>query len=237
MISAWSAPALLLFVALSAGPAFSQADKPPAAGMRQVVPLTEQQLYVGWRASSILGQIIRSSTSSGNLGIVRNIAISSQGEISALVVESNDEPEFVLRIPWQRIDKTRLPNALFADLLNGRDRGLGLFAKADGSPDEFRVTAVIGDNARLQPGLTYGYVSDVIFTRDGKLLAVLVTRDAPGGGGTFAFGFPGTTGRWDPNASYYGLPYITSQHATDAAIRVDRKRFQPGDRDELQGRR
>lgn len=239
MTSARIAPALLVATALLSGPAVSQTDQSSGPTIRQVVPLTEQELYDGWRASRVLGQVIRLSKSAGDLSVVRNVAISTQGEIEALLVEaarSNEGPEFVLRIPWQLIDKTKLPNALLADLANGRDPSLGLFAKPD-RPDEFRVTAVIGDNARLQPGFAYGYVSDVVFTRKGQMLAVLVTRDISGGGGTFAFGFPGTTGRWDPGAGYYGLPYITPQQASDAGIRVDHTRFQRTKSDELQGLR
>jgi hypothetical protein len=77
----------------------------------------------------------------------------------------------------------------------------------------------------LQTGLAFGYVSDIIFSPDANMLAVLVLRDATAGRGLYAFGFPGTTGRWDPSAGYYGLPYVTTDQANAAAIRVDPKRF------------
>ena len=57
------------------------------------------------------------------------------------------------------------------------------------------------------------------------MTAVLVSRDTAGGGGTYAFPFRGTTGRWDPGASYYGLPFVTEGQAREAGLRIDPSRF------------
>jgi hypothetical protein len=53
---------------------------------------------------------------------------------------------------------------------------------------------------------------------------VLVIRGGEAGGGTLAFGFPGSTGPWDPEAGYYGLPYVTVAQADAAAVRISGER-------------
>jgi hypothetical protein len=106
---------------------------------------------------------------------------------------------------------------------------LRVFDRSTKQPDEFRITQVIGDYARLQAGQAYGYVGDAVFSPSGALLAVLIVRDATAGGGTFAFGFPGSIGAWNPRVGYYGLPYVTAEQAGLAALRVDAGRFEDSD--------
>jgi hypothetical protein len=214
-------------LAPSEGAAKGQVPVPPAA--QQVVPLRAQSMYQGWRASRVLGNPVV-TRAGDHLGALRNILMGADGRILALIVEgasSANEPEFVFRIPWTLFGP-EFPHRIIADVSVDPFGERGLFAidqdRGSRSVNEFAVTAVVGDYARLQPGQAYGYVSDVVFS-DGQLLAVLVTRDRASGGGTYAFGFPGTIGQWNPAAGYYGLPYVTPQQANGAAVKVDPKRF------------
>jgi sporulation protein YlmC with PRC-barrel domain len=191
-----------------------------------VVPLSADALYEGWRASDLLGQDVTSHNGQ-DLGLVRNILFDRRGQIRALVVEgprSGAASEFVFRLPWHRVDHSKLPDEVAANLTTGIGPELRMFGQAP-QPDEFRITEVTGDYARLQVGQAYGYVGDAVFSRSGALKAVLVVRDAEAGGGTFAFGFPGSIGGWDPRAGYYGLPYVTAGQASAAALRVESARF------------
>jgi hypothetical protein len=217
---------------LTAASALSQPSPAPDGTVLrpQVVPLTAQMLYQGWRAADVLGEGLVSRANE-TVGTVRNILLRKDGGIEALIVEragSAGFPEFVYRVPWSKIARDKLPGSVTADVGNGREPQYGLFSDKAGAavlPNEFAVTEVIGDYARLQAGQAYGYVNDVVFAADGRMLAVLVTRDAAAGGGTYAFGFPGTTGRWSPAEGYYGLPYVTAEQANAAAVRVDPARF------------
>jgi hypothetical protein len=203
-----------------------QATPAPMKAERQVVPLSADALYRGWRSSRILGADVVSKTGD-EFAIVRNILVGHNGQIEALIVEhsaSSMGPEFVHRIPWNRIELGMLPGKVVADISPRGGQQYPLFAGKE-RPNEFPVSEVVGDYARLQAGFAYGYVSDVVFDGSGRLQAVLVTRDAAAGGGTFAFGFPDTTGRWNPAVGYYGLPYKTVEQASAAAIRVDPVRF------------
>lgn len=201
-----------------------------AASTSQVVPLSADVLYDGWRGSRLIGRGVFSKTQK-KLGTVRNIVLDTAGGIQAFVVEANQEksnPGFAYRIPWQVVDKAKLPEAIVADVADLKQPTYGLFSEkgqAAEVSDEFRFTEITDEYARLQPGLAFGYVSDVVFTKGGTMLAILVTRDAVAGGGTYAFGFPGKIGDWSPKMSYYGLPYITPDQATKAAVRVDIDRF------------
>ena len=53
-----------------------------------------------------------------------------------------------------------------------------------------------------------------------------ISRAAQAGGGTYAFPYPGTTGRWDPAMSYCGLPFVTEGQARETRLRTDPKQFQ-----------
>ena len=76
------------------------------------------------------------------------------------------------------------------------------------------MTETIGDYARLRAGQGYGHVSDAVFTRAGNQIAVLITRDARNGGGADAFDSPECpVARWNAGAGYFGLPYVTAEHA------------------------
>jgi sporulation protein YlmC with PRC-barrel domain len=205
---------------------------PPSVGAQQVspkqaVPLSADAVCDGWSAKRLLDHHVRSKTGQ-DLGMVRNIVLANDGNIVAVVVEgsaSSSTPEFVIRIPRERLDITQLPNRIVADFAPGPQSQFGLFSGKAGVPTlptEFTVREVIGDYARLQTGQGYGYVSDVVFSPAGHMQAVLVIRDSRYGGGTVAFGFPGTTGRWNPEASYYGLPYVTGDHANAAGVSIRR---------------
>lgn len=167
-----------------------------------------------------------------SLGKLRNVKVDEQGNIESLIVEGNgttELPEFVFMIPWQKVRAAELPARVVADISDGRQPDYGVMPGTKGVPepeDEFAVSQIIGDYARLQTGRAFGYVSDVLFSREGKMIAVLVTRNAAIGGGTYAFGFPGISSRnWNPGLSYYGLPFVTDQQALEAARKIELARF------------
>src|SRR3569833_2129528 len=188
-------------------------------------------VYNGYRASRLLGSA-GFSMQGEYLGAVRNVIVAEDGEIASLVVQglrTRGEPEFISRIPFNHVLRPIHEGAIVADFSDLRAREYGLFFGMDQQQDpshEFSISKFIGDYARLQAGQAYGYVSDLVFDSRGKLAAVVISREASVGGGTYAFPYPGQTGRWSPNLSYYGLPYITPDQASQAGLRLDMKEFQ-----------
>lgn len=193
-------------------------------------------VYNGHRASRLLGSSVF-SLKGEYLGVVRNVILADDGQIVSLLVEglkTKDGPEFISKIPYKLVLRLLHQRAIVADFSDLRSRGYGLFAdpgqaQADHPQEElheFSISKVIGDYARLQAGQGFGYVSDLVFDGGGKLAAVVISREASAGGGTYAFPYPGQTGRWSAKLSYYGLPYVTADQAIRAGLRLDMKEFQ-----------
>jgi sporulation protein YlmC with PRC-barrel domain len=211
-----------------------QAIEQRSPSLIRVVPLSADELYQGWLASEVLGKELVSK-GGARLGRVSNILVGTDtAQIGALVVEAaatGDAKEYVFRIPWQKVESSSLPDRVVVDLADSRLPEYDIFVpdqpkRSGQSAEDFAVSAVIGDRARLQTGRGYGYVRDVVFTPEGRLRAVLITRGIRLGGGTVAFGFPRSPSeRWRAGAAYYGLPYVTSDQANLAAVTVDLGRF------------
>ena len=203
----------------------------PAVEAKADAARLPEVVYDGWRASKLLGSAVF-SLKGEYLGEVRNALVADDGQINALLVEggaTGEAPAFVFRIPWLRIVHPLHTGALIADFSNLQSREYGLFFDPERTKDHsqvFPITKVLGDYARLQTGQGYGYVSDLVFNQSGRWIAVLVSRDASAGGGTYAFAYPGASGKWSAEMSYYGLPYVTEDQAAKAGLRIDVQRFQ-----------
>jgi sporulation protein YlmC with PRC-barrel domain len=204
------------------------ARKPDLIG--PVSALSPDALYQGWRARQLLGD--RVTTKDGReIGAVSDIVVDADGRAAALVVEGGGTvqvPDAVYRIPWENIDLTPGQDGVIVDLSAGPQPRYALFPGTSGVPTlprEFRIQEVVGDYARLRTGYGYGIVTGAVFARDGRIIAVLISRDASAGGGTAAFPFQGATGPWDASMSYFGLPFITDDQAREAGLRIDPSRF------------
>ena len=206
-------------------------SNPAVAGQGAGTQRFEDAIYDGYRASRLLGSAVFSLRGE-YLGDVRNIVVADNGQIMSLLVEgaeTRDDPEFISRIPWARLVRPLHAGALVADFSDLRSREYGLFfdpGQQQANVKTFVTSKIIGDYARLQAGQGYGYVSNLVFDGGGKLMAVVVSRDASAGGGTFAFPYPGKTGQWSPQMGYYGLPYVTVDQANHAGTRIDLRKFQ-----------
>lgn len=185
-------------------------------------------LYTGWRARALVGEDVRSSTGR-EMGSLRDIIVDASGRASAIVVEGGGVagiPDAVYRIPWQSLNIQRSGISVSSA---GSNPDYGRAPGREGIstwPREYRLSEVIGDNARLRTGYLYGYVTDVVLAKNGRITAVLVAPDAAGDEReTVAFPFHGRVGRWEPQSSYFGLPFVTPKQARQAGLKVDPARF------------
>lgn len=196
----------------------------------EISRLSPAILYQGWRSRQLIGQKVLTAGDGRELGAVRDIVVDADGRISALIVEGGASgiPEAVHRIPWSQVDLTPDRDGIAVRLGSGPRPEYTLFPGPEGVPTlprEFRVSELVGDYARLQTGRGYGHVTDAVFTRDGRVMAVLIARDATAGGGTYAFPAGSFKTGWDPGWSYYGLPHVTPSQAESAGLRVEAERF------------
>ncbi|MBM1172802.1 PRC-barrel domain-containing protein [Microvirga arabica] len=192
-----------------------------------------QTVYDGWRARQLLASSVLTKQDRRSIGSVRDLIVDRDGRMVAIVIEGGGPvqiPDTVYRVPWMEVDPTPGEAGVTVDLSDADRPHYGLVPGTEGTPSlprEFRITEVIGDYARLQAGQGFGYVTDVIVTKDNRLAAVLITRDGESSGRTIAFPFSGIETRWDPGASYFGLPHVTAEQAEQAAISIDRSGLSP----------
>ena len=223
-----------IWIGLVAGVLFTHPSD--AAGPRSAADTTSagklsEDLYKGFRATKLMGSTVFSSKGE-YLGEIRNAMVSRDGQIEYAVVEGGgaaNDLEFVFRIPWDRLMLPVLhTGALIANISDTGAREYGLFLDSEQDKvdsQNFQMSRLIGDYARLQAGQGYGYVSDLVFSPTGKMMAVLVARDKRAGGGVVAFAYPDRMRNWSPSMSYYGLPYVTAEQANQAGMAVNIRAF------------
>jgi sporulation protein YlmC with PRC-barrel domain len=235
ILSSCGGAALLIFSASAHAQDVTGATGQSAGGRQpdltgQVSALSSDALYQGWRARQLIGQSVKAKDGR-TVGSVSDIIVDADGRAAALVIEGGGAaqvPDALYRIPWSNVDLTPGQDGVTADLSSGRQPQHALFPGTPGVPilpREFRVREIVGDYARLKTGYGYGIVTDAVFASDGRVIAVLVSRDAAAGGGTAAFPFQGASGPWDASMSYFGLPYITEDQAGEAGLRIEAGRF------------
>lgn len=214
-------------------------DQQTTPQSRQASNLSPDALYAGWRARQLIGQDV-SWGDKRQLGKVRDVIVDRNGQAAAIMVETGDVsgiPDTVFRAPWRKVTLKRGDagemNVQLSSDWSRPDQGDQARSDVRTWPHEYRVSEVIGDNARLRTGYLFGYVTDVVFSRDGRVMAALVAPDTSetqgqqtGGGSVLAFSFQGrTTGQWDPGSSYFGLPAVSPEGARQAGLEIEPQRF------------
>ncbi|MDX2205290.1 MAG: superoxide dismutase family protein [Hyphomicrobiaceae bacterium] len=191
--------------------------------------VTPNLIYAGWSAKRLIGQSLYGSN--GNeLGQVQDLIVSADGQIKSIVVEGGgwfDIGDATFRVAWSKVDMTPGREGIAIPVSEQQAEDRGWYEQSEAvhtNAWEFRANQIIGDNAMLRGGRGYGTVSDLVFDRTGKIVAVLVDRNVGTGGGTFGYPYYGTTG-WMPGSGRYALPFDSLEKA-GGAPRVDKRRLQ-----------
>lgn len=160
------------------------------------------------------------------IGNVEN-AIISDGQIAALVVEVGGFwgiGDTHVVVPWNEVTLTadgfKVPvseDNYEEYQLFGQDSFVTMTSLQQTHPvkdnlatgsQSWKLTALLDDYVVLNNGAGYGYLNDVVFSKDGEIKALIVDATvAEYGYGTFLFPFYGTRYGWQPYDNFYTLPY------------------------------
>jgi sporulation protein YlmC with PRC-barrel domain len=183
----------------------------------------------GWSVRKLIGKTVKSSKGE-DVGEVDNIVLTPDGKVSQLIVSTHGFVGFGeknLAVKWSDViigpGNAYVTTPITAESV----KKYGLFdgiAKSSGPivPRDWRSSELIGTYVNLKGNVHYGYVRDLIVSKDGQLQAVIVSTDVSyahgaGGhaGGYYAYpfyGYPhglgyGHRNGWNPGDQYYNLPY------------------------------
>jgi sporulation protein YlmC with PRC-barrel domain len=189
-----------------------------------------QQLYQqgGIRGENLLGAEVFGETGE-EIGNVKNVIVSEQNRIVSVIAEVGgfwDMGDTHISVPWEKVEVTadgvRMPvnedNAEDYNLFEGEspvskqvlDQTVELGEEdVTAGQRTWKLTELLNDYANLQGGAGYGYVNDVLFSKQGEVQAVIVNaaNGGPNVRGPYAYPFYGYERGWSPGASSYEVPY------------------------------
>jgi sporulation protein YlmC with PRC-barrel domain len=194
----------------------------------------EDDLYHGWRADELLEADVIDA-SGEDVGDVADLVFNEQGQMVAVIAEVGgflDIGDTHVAIPWTELkiledESIRIPltqekvedYSLFdEDVFSKVDVGKITTVEDDVTtgPKLWQATELRNDYVVMQNGEGYGYITDLIISREGKLQAVIanaVSDDFPRGNFAYpwlGYGYPYA---WDSGLDYYVLPYSVDQIA------------------------
>ncbi len=223
-IGAVSALALLI-----AGPTIAASESAQGSQSNQTIDIARwdnSAIYDGLSARNLLDEDAM-GPGGEEIGEVEDFIIGKDGMVKAVVIEGGgflDIGDTHVRVQWDKVSDVTsegLTVPLTDDAMDSGD-----LANIDDLPPDagnFRVRELIGDTVQTSDFGMYGYIRDVIMTKEGKVQAVLVQADynTYGVGGWRAM--PYSAGYYDPSAPYYTTPYTVQD--LDSLEAIDRDRL------------
>jgi sporulation protein YlmC with PRC-barrel domain len=197
-------------------------------------------LYKGWSADRVLDATVIGKHGE-EVGHVKNLLIDRNGQIAAVIAEIGgvfDIGDTHIAVPWRDVelqdDGLHSPiteesaelHGLFKDeFYSAADvHGFeGVTERLTTGPSLWKATSLLDDYVILSDGRPYGYVTDLIFGDDGRLLSVVVNSANAEFGRMGVFPFPWNGYRnWRPALDYYALPYTPAEIKTVPMINYAR---------------
>jgi sporulation protein YlmC with PRC-barrel domain len=170
-------------------------------------------LYGGLSAGTMIGSADVYDSDGDAVGEVEDFVMGPDGHLRKLIIEAGGFLDFGdthFAYPFSKAS-LEAPDRVTVALDQSELAGYSLFADTDGEPARRRnrrLSELIGDYAHVAQGIRYGRVSDVILSREGNILAVVVYPDiAYGVHGPYAWPFYGYEFGFDPEKPYYALPH------------------------------
>ncbi len=183
----------------------------------------------GWSARGLYRDTTVIGPYGDDIGSVENIILSEQGKVVGIIAEIGgflDIGDTHLFIPWDQVkisadfERITVPvTEATADeytfarsnlwRANTNQRTAVDSTTLRTGPTIWKLSDVLGDYTYLSDRTGYGYIHDLIVSRDGDVEAVVVSSDSAYGGGYRAFPWRGY--RWGYETPYYDLGYDRNQ--------------------------
>lgn len=160
------------------------------------------------------------------IGSVENVLVTEDNKIAAIIAQVGgfwDIGDTHVLVPWDEVelheDGVRVP------VTEENAEDYGLFAsdeyitQADLSQTQqvdddletgigvWKLTDVLDDYATVGEGVGYGYVDNILFSREGEVQAIIVEPDNSYGAGPYGYPYYGYGYGWNPGQASYYLQY------------------------------
>lgn len=178
------------------------------------------------KKNDFLAETLLDSTAYGpdgdSVGTVQNIIVGRDGRIERVILEVGgflDIGDKIISVPWNQVSITPGEEGIDVPVRADNVESFSLFGDKERSnitPGSFRVDELIGDYVTLQDGTqfgeNFGYITDLIFNRRGKLQTLVVVPDSGfGTSGYYGMPYYGYDANYwydyDPGLNWYGVPY------------------------------
>lgn len=215
---------LALAVACTAVPAFGPAaaqlgDEPEASEYPSFTP--GQALRNGYTAEDLRDAAVHGKNGQ-KVGSVEDVVISAGGQLQHLVVAVNEGLFGTggqrLAVDWDEVEIGRRDehgiDYVTVSATEGNLEESGAVsdkAKAVGGPNEWRASELIGDDVDLKGREDAGYVSDIMFDKNGQVQAIATAAELESTVVSFYSPYSGEDEGWDPGDDYYVVPYTEEQ--------------------------
>lgn len=151
------------------------------------------------------------------IGSVENVLVTQDNKIAAIIAQVGgfwDIGDTHVLVPWDEVelheDGVRVPvtedNADEYGLFDAEEyitqRDLRRTQQVEDDVDAgigiWKLTDLLDDYATVGDGIGYGYIDNILFSREGEVQAVIVETDSGFGAGTYAYPFYGYGYGWNP---------------------------------------
>lgn len=160
------------------------------------------------------------------IGSIENVLINKDNKIAAIIAQVGgfwDIGDTHVLVPWDEVeiheDGVRVP------VTEDNADDYGLFASdeyitqydldhtqqveddVEAGANVWKLSDLLDDYATVGEGIGYGYIDNILFSREGNVQAVIVESDSAYGAGAYAYPFYGYGYGWNPGYTAYYVQY------------------------------
>lgn len=202
-------------------PQAAQAQQSESSGAGEVKVMGDPgQMKGAWRAEQLMDADVY-GPDGDEVGEVENIYVGPDGQIRRVLIETEDGflglGEQFLAVKWADLTYSAQDNRVETSV---DEDNLQKYSILDDEPEAtgraFRATELIGDYVRLSNAQYYGYITDLVFSEDGKLQGLVTTADVSYG--TLPrrlIPFAAAEGAFEPGTDFYPAPYTSEEIAEE----------------------